>query len=960
MTNNTTLDGFTLHFVKLTPQKSKPTLSISTFTHQTQPSFLPSFMFRLTSGDLAGFKLLFSMAVMYGVFSMVAYYVMHMKFITPLPIDAPLDRFSEARAIQHIRVLAHEIDGRQVGRQGLDDAAKYIRKQLEMLKDRAGSNVRIEIEDNIVNGSFNMMFLGHSLSLGYRNHTNIVMRVSSLESKDSDPSVLVNGHYDSPPGSPGAGDCGSCVGRLHLLILFLLLSIFILNISCKFHQSSSLAASILEVARLTIDSGWAPPKPLIFLFNGAEELFMLGSHGFITTHKWRNTIGAFINLEASGTGGLGFCILLPFTSSQAFEIADRVCQSGPGSWPSQLYAQSAVYPMGSSAAQDIFSIVPGDTDYRIFATDFGSIPGLDIIFLQGGYFYHTSADTVERILPGSIQARGDNLFSLLKAFTNSSKLENAHDRGLNRGSSTSDDGQPMFFDYLSLFMVFYTRSQGLVFQSIPVAIFLLVPFFLRLSSGGLLCSFAALFDFIKGTLFHFIGFLLAVIFPVAFSILRLLFAGQSMNWYAHPYLAYMMFVPCSLAGMLIPLYWNFFPLSQAGYLLKSSKEELVDQARFWGAFGLYAFISMAYFFAGLSGGFWTLSIAAFMLPAWISYNISVKYYGRESLKPAACFLLPLLPCLLHSVYFSGHSGHFLLEKLGMAGSLPLPHGYYIPDVLVAATIGAFTSVCVGPILPVTGRWLARSSIMQFLLHTSVIALALTSQFFPYSIDAPKRVVIQHTVVTSGGGKIDDISYGLSVVDSNALPFLFKHAPEVAKELNVDSEFSFETANQSNREEWMAIYPLSSLFSRSLKFPARRDEISKNYKFFPHISTTKQETTSVDGSRRVHLEFSLGSLKEIWVAVLNITGPISGWSFADGILPGPESVKGGPPSYICRLSGVAQENWTFWLEANSSEAIHIDVGVVEQYLMESTKKLKDSFPEWVDVTAYSSFLSTYNF
>ncbi|KVI05779.1 Peptidase M28 [Cynara cardunculus var. scolymus] len=807
-------------------------------------------MFRLSSGDVAGFKLLFSIAIMYGIMSMVAYYVMHMKFITPLPIDAPLDRFSEARAIEHIRVLAHEIDGRQVGRQGLHDAAKYIRMQLEILKDRAGSDVRIEIEENIVNGSFNMMFLGHSLSLGYRNHTNIVMRVSSLESKDTDPSVLLNGHYDSPPGSPGAGDCGSCV------------------------------ASILEVARLTIDSGWAPPKPLIFLFNGAEELFMLGSHGFITTHKWRNTIGAFINLEASGTGGL-----------------DRVCQSGPGSWPSQVYAQSAVYPMGNSAAQDIFAFVPGDTDYRMFATDFGSVPGLDIIFLHGGYFYHTSTDTVERLLPGSIQARGDNLFNLLKAFTNSSKLENAHDRGLNRGSGTSDDGQPMFFDYLSLFMVYYSRRQGLVFHSIPVAIFLLVPFFLRLSKYGLLCSFAALFDFIKGTLFHVIGVIFAVIFPVVFSILR----------FARPYLAYMMFVPCSLAGMLIPrIYWNSFPLSEAGYHPKSSKEELVDQARFWGAFGLYAFISMAYFYAGLSGGFLTLSLAAFMLPAWISFHLSVKYYGHESLKSAACFLLPLLPCLLHSVYFSGHSAQFLIEKLGMAGSLPLPHGYFIPDVLVAATIGAFTSVCVGPILPVTGHWLARSSIMQFLLHTSVIALALTSQFFPYSTDAPKRVVIQHTVFTSDGGKIDDTRYDMSVVDSNALPFLFKHAPEVAKELNVDSEYSFDTANQSSREAWM-------MKSRSITILSKRLPQSM-----------------------VPAEFT--------------------WNFHWA----PEIVKGGPPSYICRLSGVAQENWTFWLETNSPGAIHIEVGVVEQYLMESMKKLKDSVPKWVDVTAYSSFLSTYNF
>lgn len=30
-----------------------------------------------------------------------------------------------------------------------------------------------------------------------------------------------------------------------------------------------------------------------------------GSHGFMTTHRWRDSIGAFINVEASGTGGPG-------------------------------------------------------------------------------------------------------------------------------------------------------------------------------------------------------------------------------------------------------------------------------------------------------------------------------------------------------------------------------------------------------------------------------------------------------------------------------------------------------------------------------------------------------------------------------------------------------------------------------------------------------------------------------
>ncbi|MQL72276.1 hypothetical protein Taro_004625 [Colocasia esculenta] len=107
-----------------------------------------------------------------------------------------------------------------------------------------------------------------------------------------------------------------------------------------------------------------------------------------------------------------------------------------------------------------------------------------------------------------------------------------------------------------------------------------------------------------------------------------------------------------------------------------------------------------------------------------------------------------------------------------------------------------------------------------------------------------------------------------------------------------------------------------------------------------------------------LEFLFNSLEEVWVAVLNITGPLSNWSFADNVLPAPEIINGGPPSYICRLSGRSDENWTFWLEANSSETLRVDLAVLDQYLVDDSKRLKSLFPSWVDVVAYSSFLSSY--
>ena len=46
------------------------------------------------------------------------------------------------------------------------------------------------------------------------------------------------------------------------------------------------------------------------------------------------------------------------------------------------------------------------------------------------------------------------------------------------------------------------------------------------------------------------------------------------------------------------------------------------------------------------------------------------------------------------------------------------------------------------------------------------------------------------------------SYDFSVVDSNSLSFLFKHAPEVAKELNIGSELSFKAMMDSPRQTWM--------------------------------------------------------------------------------------------------------------------------------------------------------------
>ncbi|KAG8080918.1 hypothetical protein GUJ93_ZPchr0007g5060 [Zizania palustris] len=474
-------------------------------------------------------RVLLALAFLYGAMSLLAYRVIHMRHVAPLGPDAPPAEFSEGRVLQHLRRLTVDIPGRQEGNPGLEAAAQYIKGQLDGLAARAGPEYRIEVEETLVSGSFSMIFLRHRVTLTYRNHKNIVMRISSNVSEDEDLSFMVNGHFDSPLGSPGAADCGSCV------------------------------ASMLELSRLIIDSGWVPSQPVIFLFNGAEELFLLGSHGFITTHKWNSTIGAFINIEASGSGG-----------------ADLVCQSGPGSWPSRIYAQTAKYPMANSVAQDMFGIIPGDTDYRIFAEDITNIPGLDIIFVLGGYFYHTSYDTVENLFPGSIQARGENLFNLVKAFTNSSMLLKWNKQSSEAARAKVDDLRAIFFDYLTWFMVFYSRDFSLVLHSLPVAIFVLAPLFLKFPNITLKSWSLTVVDLVRGMLLHTFGVILAIFIPAVAAAVRLLFTKNAMNWFAHPYLAFFMFVPTSLAGLFIPrIIWG-----------------LSEEAHFWGAFGLYSLITL--------------------------------------------------------------------------------------------------------------------------------------------------------------------------------------------------------------------------------------------------------------------------------------------------------------------------------------------------------------------------------
>ena len=262
----------------------------------------------------------------------------------PIATGQPND-FLAANSRAHMEDIVR-LGVRGVGSEANEVHAKaLLLKKIDELKTAASDKVKIEVSVQEVSGSFYIDFLG-GLTHIYQNVSNIAVRLSRKSSNEPEHSFLINAHYDSALGSLGASDdaisCGTMLEAIRCL-------------STEPHPLSG-------------------DNSLVFLFNGAEEVILVASHGFITKHPWAKKIRAFLNLEAAGAGG-----------------KEIVFQTGPNNpWLARLYAQVVPHPHASVVAQEVFQsgVIPSDTDFRIFR-DYGDVPGIDTAYFINGYIYHT-------------------------------------------------------------------------------------------------------------------------------------------------------------------------------------------------------------------------------------------------------------------------------------------------------------------------------------------------------------------------------------------------------------------------------------------------------------------------------------------------------------------------------------------------------------------------------------------
>lgn len=221
--------------------------------------------------------------------------------------------FNLTNALRHIEHLGQK--RRTVSSVALEDALRYIMTEMTNLRLTAlQNNYVMDIQTfRSTSGSFCASVGSLDSFHAYDDIPSVVIRIRPhyIEKNAKIPALLVNAHVDSALGSPGVSDNLSGVG----------LSMDIIR---------AIVSSSSEQFRLK--------RPVIFLFNGAEETILPGAHSFVSQHPWGRVSAAHINLESIGPGDTYYLF-----------------QLGPNApWLAHAYANAVSIPYGTIAATDVF------------------------------------------------------------------------------------------------------------------------------------------------------------------------------------------------------------------------------------------------------------------------------------------------------------------------------------------------------------------------------------------------------------------------------------------------------------------------------------------------------------------------------------------------------------------------------------------------------------------------------
>ncbi len=179
--------------------------------------------------------------------------------------------------------------------------------------------------------------------------------------------IMLTAHYDSVPGTPGAGDDIAGV------------------------------AAMLQIAR-ELSQATTLRNDVIFLFADAEETGLRGAMAFAEGHPLMQRVKLVINLEARGASG----------PSALFET------SAGNARLVREFAAVASRPVGTSLMYEVYRKMPNNTDLTIYKK--AGAMGMNFAFSRSAALYHSARDDLQHLSQTSLGHHGDNMLQLVRRF----------------------------------------------------------------------------------------------------------------------------------------------------------------------------------------------------------------------------------------------------------------------------------------------------------------------------------------------------------------------------------------------------------------------------------------------------------------------------------------------------------------------------------------------------------------
>ena len=331
---------------------------------------------------------------------------------SPLPADAPPERFSAVRARAVAERLSAGLGPHPVGS---PDNARLRERLLSELRALGFAPPALAVQSRT--------------QCWRRGRCDLIANVLAglpgrVGPPGEAPTVLIAAHYDSASTGPGASDDLSGV------------------------------AALLETAR-ALRAGAAPHNPVLFAFTDAEEAGLLGAKLLLAAPTpatadapsrpaLARRLAVAVNLDARGTSGRS---LLFETGAGNLELL-------------RLYQKVVAHPAASSVFFAIYKKMPNDTDFTVFRR--AGLSGFNFAFTGDVAHYHTPEDDLAHADMRSWQHQGEQALAVVRALADSDLREPPP-----AGRASQD---AVYFDLLGAALVLWPLSLTLPLAVLAAAL----------------------------------------------------------------------------------------------------------------------------------------------------------------------------------------------------------------------------------------------------------------------------------------------------------------------------------------------------------------------------------------------------------------------------------------------------------------------------------------------------------